>query len=165
MNYTVAGQDGKTYGPVSAAQIRAWIAQSRVDARTPVFITGAADWTYLGLLPEFAVEFSSPPSVIAPLKPGAKQPLKNNPLATWGLICGLLAWTFCCCCIPFNLLGLVFSIIALVQINAHPDTQDGRALAIAGLVLSATNLAWCFGLTLFDFAASQPNFQFNLGQH
>ncbi len=165
MHYTIVGNDGKTYGPADAEQIRQWIAQKRAESRTPVFVAGTTDWTFLGLLPEFAAQFSETPPVIAAMKPGATQPPRNNPLAVWGLVCGILAWAFCCCCIPFNILGLVFSIIALVQINAHPDTQDGRGLAIAGLALSATNLLWCGGLTLFDLVTSAPNLQFNLGQN
>jgi hypothetical protein len=165
MNYTIIGNDGKTYGPADAEQIRQWIAQKRVESRTPIFVAGTADWTFVGLLPEFAPQFSETPPVIAAAKPGATQPSKNNQLAVWGLVCGILAWTFCCCCIPFNLLGLVLSIIALVQINAHPGTQDGRGLAIAGIALSATNLFWCGGLTLFNLATSAPNIHFNLGQN
>jgi UDP-N-acetylglucosamine acyltransferase len=47
----------------------------------------------------------------------------------------------CCCCgFPFNLLGLVFSLIALSQISRHPELYEGRGLAIAGLVLSAVSL-------------------------
>jgi hypothetical protein len=164
MNYTIVGNDGKTYGPVAAEQIRQWIAQKRVESRTPVFVAGTVDWTYLGLLPEFAPQFSETPPPLAAITPGLTTVPRPNQLATWGLICGILAWTFCCCCIPFNLLGLVFSIIALVQINAHPDAQAGRGQAIAGLALSATNLLWCGGLTLFNLVTSPPNFQFNLGQ-
>ena len=165
MNYTVIGQDGKTYGPVSATQVREWLAQSRLDSRTAVLVEGGTDWTFLGLLPEFATEFSTTPPVIAPLKPSTAHPTKTNPLATWGMICGLLSWTFCCCCIPFNLTGLVLSIIALVQINAKPEAQEGRAFAIAGIILSATNLLWCGGLTFFDVITNQPNFYFNLDQN
>ena len=165
MNYTVVGQDGKTYGPVSAAQIREWLVQSRLDSRSAVFVEGRTDWTFLGLLPEFAAEFAGHPPVITPLKSAVANPSKTHPLATWGMICGILAWTFCCCCIPFNLVGLVFSIIALVQINAKPEALEGRALAITGIILSATNLLWCCGLTLFDVFNSQPNFYFNLGQN
>ena len=43
MNYKITGNDGKTYGPVSAEQIRLWIAQSRVESRTPIFVEGASD--------------------------------------------------------------------------------------------------------------------------
>ena len=54
-------------GPVDAAQLRVWLQQKRVDSRTPVFVAGAADWTFVGLLPEFSPGPSSPPPTIAPL--------------------------------------------------------------------------------------------------
>ena len=55
---------------------------------------------------------------------------------------------FCCCAgFPFNLLGLVFSLIGLSQINRHPELYEGRGQAIAGLVLSLSSLL----LILFMF--------------
>ena len=155
MNYTIIGQDGKKYGPASADQIRQWAAQGRAESRTPVFVEGAADWTFLGLLPEFAALFSGPPPVIMALKGGSAQVTAQvthtNPLAVWGLICGILAWTLCCC-LPFNVLGLIFSIVALVQIQSSHEAQEGRGFAIAGIILSATNLLWCGGLAVIKFA-------------
>jgi hypothetical protein len=158
MNYRIIGNDGKTYGPVNAEQIRLWIGQGRVESRTAIFVEGATDWTFIGLLPEFAGNFGTPPPTIGSLKSGTGQVKKTNAFAIWSLVCGALAWTCCCCCIPFNLLGAVFGIIALVQISAHSETQEGRSLAIAGLILAVTNLLWCFGLTLFDFATNQAKF-------
>ena len=67
-----------------------------------------------------------------------------------GLVCGILAWVlFCCCCdgFPFNLLGLIFSLIGLSQINRHPELYEGRGAAIAGLVLSIFSLLL---IRLFD---------------
>lgn len=151
MNYTIIGQDGKKYGPASAEQVRHWVAQGRAESRTPVFVEGAADWTFLGLLPEFAALFSGPPPVITTLKPCASAAGNTNGLAIWGLICGILAWTLCCC-LPFNLLGLIFSIIALVQIQSSREAQEGRGFAIAGIILSATNLLWCAALAMLKFA-------------
>lgn len=167
MNYTIVGNDGKTYGPVSADQVRQWIKQSRVDSRTPVFVTGAADWTFAGLLPEFAAEFSTtPPGGVPPpfgASPAAMWPARTNSLATWGFICALLSWTCCGCCLPLGILGLTFSIIALVQINSSAVPMEGRGLAIAGLVLSALNLLWSFSLTLLGMAndTSQIQLPFN----
>ncbi len=155
MNYKIIGNDGKTYGPTNADQIRLWIAQGRVDNRTAVLVENAGDWTFVGLLPEFAAAFGVTPPPIGALKPGMASVLKTNELATWSLICGVLAWTCCCCCLPLNLLGLVFGIIALVQISSSPIPQEGRSLAIAGLVLSATNLLWCLGWSVFDVANNQ----------
>jgi hypothetical protein len=141
--YKIIGQDGKEYGPVTAEQLRQWIAENRVESRTPVFVDGAKDWNFVGLLPEFANCFAnSAPPPIAPLKPGTSttaQMPKTNSFATAGLIFGILSVTLICCCggFPFNILGLIFSIIALVQISEHPELHEGRSLAIAGLILSA----------------------------
>jgi len=155
MNYTIIGQDGKRYGPAQAEHIRQWIAARRVESRTPVFVEGAADWTFVGLLPEFASLFSGSPPVITANAPA--QVPHTNTLAIWGLICGILTWTLCCCCVPFNIIGLVFSIIALVQIQNHPGVQEGRGFAIAGLVLSATNLLWWFALTILNLLTGSAN--------
>ncbi len=63
--YTVMGEDGKEYGPVHADQIRAWIADERLEKKTPVKPTEARDWMFLESLPEFARAFEkvsqSPP--------------------------------------------------------------------------------------------------------
>lgn len=149
--YTIVGNDGKQYGPISAEEIRAWRQQARVDSRTPIFVAGSADWTFLGLLPEFTAEFSSPPPVIAAPKPAPAPSAKTNPLALWGFICSLLAWSFCGCCVPFGIVGLALSVIGLVQLNAATNPQEGRSFAITGIVLSATNLLWTLGWTLLGF--------------
>jgi hypothetical protein len=156
MNYKIIGNDGNTYGPISAEQIRVWIAQGRVESRTPVFVEGASDWTFVGLLPEFAGYFGAPP-LIGSLKAGVVLPKKTNAFAIWSLVCGVLSCCCCCCCVP-SLLGVVFGIIALVQIANHPETEEGRSLAIVGLSLSALNLVWCFGLSLLQFHTNQVSF-------
>jgi len=180
MNYTIIGNDGKSYGPINADQLRQWIKQSRVESRSPVFVEGSTDWTFVGLLPEFAAEFSETPPTIRPKPvsaaapaPGAVPvagpipaiPPRSSQLALWGFICGVLGWTFCGCCVPFDILGLTFSIIALVQINdlnrAEPLT--GRGFAIAGIVLSASNLVWSLGLTLLGMLNDSSQMQWHLG--
>ncbi len=162
MNYRIVGNDGKTYGPVGADQIRAWIAQDRVESRTPIFVEGATDWSFVGILPKFAGHFAQTPPPISSQKPVTMPTRNSNTLATWSLVCGALAWMCCCCCIPFNLLGLVFGIIALVQIQSQPEPQSGRSVAIAGLVLSATNLLWCGGITILNLASSHSQFTMHL---
>jgi hypothetical protein len=156
--YILIGSDGKRYGPVPTAKLREWLQQGRVDSRTAVFMEGAAEWTFLGLLPEFAPELAGSPPVIGALKPPPAA--GTNSFAVWGMVCGLLSWTFCGCCVPFAILGLTFSIIALTQIN--PATQDGRGFAITGLVLSATNLLWTVGLTLLSFLSNTAQASWNL---
>ncbi len=121
--YKIIGIDGQQYGPVSANQIRQWIAEGRIEHQTPVFVDGAKDWNFTGLLPEFAGLFAGgTPPPIAPLTPGAAtagQLPRTNSFALAGMIFGILSVTlFCCCCgFPFGLLGLIFSLIGLSQIR------------------------------------------------
>ncbi|MGD0348936.1 MAG: GYF domain-containing protein [Verrucomicrobiota bacterium] len=60
--YKVLGTDGNEYGPVSAEQVKQWIAENRVEKKTPVIPEGEMDWVFLGSLPEFAAAFAPPPS-------------------------------------------------------------------------------------------------------
>ena len=160
--YKIIGNDGQTYGPVTAEQIREWIAQGRVENRTPVLVAGAAEWSFLGLLPEFAPHFSGPPPVIGPPKKAAGS---TNGFATAGFVCGLMSWFSCCCCggFPLNLLGLIFSIIALVQINAQVQKQAGWGLALAGLICSAASLLLGFSLGILQLAFPPANLSWHFG--
>jgi hypothetical protein len=159
MNYRIIGQDGKTYGPAPAEKIREWIAQGRADSRTPIFAEGAADWTFVGLLPEFATDFSTTPPVITP----PKRPASNsNGFATAGFVCGLIS-LICCCGCPFNILGLIFSIVALIQINGQAVKQEGWGLALAGLICSAVSLLISFGLGFLQIATLPLNMSGHIG--
>jgi hypothetical protein len=151
MNYRIVGADGKTYGPVGLEQLRQWLAQGRVEARTPVYVDGASAWTTIGQLPELAAAIAGPPPAIGAITAGAASARGTNGFATAGLICALLSWT-CCCCLPFNLLGLAFSIIALAQISSQTEPQEGRTFAIIGLVLSIANLLLAFAVALLQMA-------------
>ena len=154
--YKIIGNDGKTYGPVAAEQIREWITQGRVETRTAVLSDDTTEWTFLGLLPEFAPLFSGPPPVITPSKIGALPSRNTNGFATAGFVCGIISCACCCGC-RFNLLGLVFSIIALVQINAQTQKQEGWGLALAGLICSAASLLFSFGCGIIQFVNMPSN--------
>ena len=162
--YKIIGQDGKEYGPISVEEMRQWISESRVESRTPVFADGAKDWTFVGLLPEFANCFAAGvPPAIAPQTIAPPTPTrKTNGFATAGLVCGILSVTLCLCCggIPANVLGLIFSIVALFQINENPQLHEGRGLAIAGIILSAVS----FLILLVSLASGHTNINFNGGQ-
>jgi hypothetical protein len=151
--YKIIGVDGKEYGPANAGQLRQWLADGRANAQTPTLAPGATEWKSLGALPEFAGQFAPP--VIGPMKPGtawAGQWPKTNSFAMAGLIFGILSLTCCCGGCLFSPLGLVFSLIGLLQIHRHPERYEGRSLAIAGLILSAASLLLGFALTLLNLA-------------
>jgi hypothetical protein len=158
--YKIIGADAGEYGPVAAGQLRQWIAEGRANAQTPTLAPGAPEWKPLGVLPEFAGNFAPPiPPPIRPPIPGAStagQMPKTNSFATAGLIFGILSVTCCCGC-PFNILGLVFSLIGLSQINRHPELYEGRGLAIAGLILSSASLVLGFGLAVLHSALHPPH--------
>jgi len=157
--YKILGSDGREYGPATAGQLGQWIAEGRANAQTRALAPGASEWKPLGALPEFAGYFAPPvPPLIGPLKPGpttAGQLPRTNTFATVGLIFGILSLTCCCPC-PFNIFGLVFSLIGLSQINRHPELYEGRGLAIAGLILSAASLVLSFGLALLHSVLYPP---------
>ena len=160
--YKIIGNDGKTYGPIGAEKIREWIAQGRADARTAAIAEGAADWTFLGLLPEFARELAGTPPVIAPPKTSAVTAGNTNSFATAGFVCGLISLTCCCGC-PFNVLGVIFSIVALVQINGQVQKQDGWGLALAGLICSAVSLLVSCGLGILQLVLHPANLSWHFG--
>lgn len=148
------GADGREYGPISADQLRQWIGQGRANAATSVLPEGASEWKPLGSLPEFSMLFAAPASAPTPgaaptpaapaVYPAATlPPLRTNGFATAGLVLGILSITLgLCCCdgLPFSISGLVFSIIAISQINAHPERYDGKTMAIIGIVLCCLSL-------------------------
>ncbi|HEY1718067.1 MAG TPA: DUF4190 domain-containing protein [Verrucomicrobiae bacterium] len=156
--YKIIGQDGKEYGPITAGQLRQWISQNRVESRTPVFKDGAKEWTFAGLLPEFAALFSIRTPQVPPTIAPPNQPRTNNSFAIAGLIFGIVSF-LCCCKFLFAPLGIVFSLIGLSQINRHPELYEGRSLAIAGLVLSIVSLL--LAVVLVIFALATGNFHFN----
>jgi hypothetical protein len=165
--YKIIGADGREYGPATAGQLRQWMSEGRANAQTQTLAPGAPEWKPLGALPEFAGHFAPPnPPIIGPPRPGistAGQLPKTNFFATAGLIFSILSVTFFCCCCgcPFNILGLVFSLIGLLQISRHPELYEGRGLAIAGLILSAASLILGFGLALLDLALHPGNLEWH----
>jgi hypothetical protein len=158
--YKIIGADGRPYGPIDADQLRRWIAEGRANASTQTLAPGATEWKPLGTLSEFAVHFAAtqmPPS-IAPVSGSHHR--RTNPFALWGMILGILATVCCfCCClnVPLGALGLVFSIIGLLQINENPDMYEGRGLAVVGIVLSSVGLLCGLGLFLSSAITGNQN--------
>jgi hypothetical protein len=56
-NYKIIGADQMEYGPVSAQQIRQWIAERRVDPEAQLQAEGGGDWKRVAEVPEFAEAF------------------------------------------------------------------------------------------------------------
>jgi hypothetical protein len=72
--YKITGADGKEYGPITADQLRRWIAEGRINAQTKILPEGATEWQALSEFPEFAAAIpTAPPSLssLAASAPGA----------------------------------------------------------------------------------------------
>lgn len=158
--YRIIGADGREYGPISADQLRQWILEGRASAATRALAEGTTDWKPLGTFPEFSLLFTAP----AATPSAAPRPAqRTNGFATTSLILGILSIIATCCCygLPFNLLGLVFGIIAIIQIRSEPDRYSGEALAIGGIVLSSLSLVFI----ILVFLAAILGSVFDPGSH
>src|ERR1035437_7374361 len=159
--YKIIGADGREYGPITADQVREWITEGRASGRTWALAEGAAQWKPLTEYLEFAPALGR-----TPLPSPAPGPIsitrapRTNSLALMGMLMGVLSITcgMCCCYgMPFNLLGIVFSLIALAQIRNDPRSQEGWGLAVAGRVLSLLSFLLAVLFFAFVLALNAPD--------
>jgi Domain of unknown function (DUF4190) len=142
--YYLIGADQKEYGPVAADEVRAWIAECRANGQTLTRLEGGP-WKPLSTFPEFAATLGAapqpPPVPLAQASFTGRAP-ETNSMAVAGLVMGILSMTIglVCCGLIFNILGIIFSSVALSQIKR--SQQTGRNLAIVGLVLSLLGLVF-----------------------
>jgi len=156
--YKIIGVDDREYGPISLEQLRQWQTEGRVDARTRVLVVGETNWKTVADFPELSSP--PPPTIPQPIQPpngaGATAfPPRTNGFAIAGLVLGILSFllSFCCCGgLPFNLLGLICSLVGLVQVNSQPEVYGGKGLAIAGLITSGLSLLVGIGVMLLGVA-------------
>jgi prepilin-type processing-associated H-X9-DG protein len=131
-NYTIIGDDGKEYGPVSAEEVRKWIADGRAGSHTKVRAEGTTEWQPLSQVPELAdaLKRTSPPPLSGkPVSPASKL----SALAVISLVLGVFGLPTCGVTALF---GLIFGIIALVRVSNSRGALRGKGLALVGTILS-----------------------------
>lgn len=86
---------------------------------------------------------------------------RQNPMAITGLVLGIVSIVMVCCCygIPFNIAGIVFSVIGMNQIKKDPVNQLGRPLALTGLILSIISIVLGLILLVFGVTANMMNWE------
>jgi hypothetical protein len=72
--YKIIGGDRKEYGPVTAEQLRQWVAEKRANAQTLAQPEGGAEWKPLYSWPEFADLAGGLVPLLPPVTPGAAVP-------------------------------------------------------------------------------------------
>tara|TARA_B100000949_G_C14068717_1_gene360925 strand:- start:18 stop:581 length:564 start_codon:yes stop_codon:yes gene_type:complete len=165
--YTIIDQNNELHGPVDEETIRQWISEGRVGPQTLIRKNDSSSSLYGGndeenfqtasSFPEFADEVSggeagqeesfqppgqdNPPPIGAAVSPQQFQPQGTNGMAIAGMVLGILSIPLLIGCygVPFNILGTIFSCVALGQIKRNPQ-QGGRGMAIAGLVCSLVSI-------------------------
>jgi len=81
--YRIIGADGNQYGPISADQLRQWIAEGRANAQTKVLAEGTTEWKPLSEFPEFFPSTSAPGAMPPPPSPAPGIPTMQ-PLGSYG---------------------------------------------------------------------------------
>ena len=69
--YKITVADGREYGPVTAEQLRQWIAEGRINLQTRILPEGATEWRPLSDFPEFAGTIPSAPPPGVTMAPAA----------------------------------------------------------------------------------------------
>src|SRR5436305_3059833 len=100
--YKIIGADQKQYGPVSADEMRQWIAEGRVNAQTLIQAEGQTDWRPLSSFPEFAAVPQPLPSGV----PLTSMPASNAQALVSGPATGLMVVGILCA------LGALWGVIA-----------------------------------------------------
>jgi TM2 domain-containing membrane protein YozV len=89
--YKIVGVDGQQYGPVSAEELRRWIADKRVNAQTLVQADGSPEWKPLISFSEFASELKAVPPPISPVPSAvASRAARKIPAGICGILLGSL---------------------------------------------------------------------------
>jgi len=144
--YKILGADQKEYGPVSADQVRQWIADGRVTGRTQVKSEDSTEWKSLSEFHEFDTALAAKGAApTPPAVPGSTPPAvpSNRPpssgLAVASLVMGVLS--FIACSIFTGIPAIIAGHIAHNRSRKSPQEFGGRGMAVAGLVLGYLSLA------------------------
>lgn len=151
--YHIVGSDQQQYGPVSRKDVENWILDGRASGQTMARAEGSNDWKLLAQFPEFANVLNRLPQS-ASAGYGAPSG-RTNAMATTSMIMGILSLTCVCCCygLPFNVLGLIFGLVAKSQIKSQGG--EGSGMATAGIVMSIISLVLAV-VILIGYVATGP---------
>ena len=108
--YRIIGADGREYGPITADQLRQWIAEGRANAQTKVLLEGTTEWKTLGELPEFipTQPITPPPMTTTPVLPPAGRPEQVDGPAIALMVVSILGLVLQAMSLVINLVGASF---------------------------------------------------------
>jgi uncharacterized RDD family membrane protein YckC len=115
--FIIIGGDGKEYGPVTADQVRAWIAAGRANLETKAKALGSEEWRRLGDYPEFSANLAPP------LMGGASDATDHSRPAGRGARIGaalINAFFYFLCTIPGSMA------MSRKLLERYPELAEGR---------------------------------------
>jgi hypothetical protein len=143
--YKIIGADGKEYGPITAEQLKQWLAEGRVNSQTRVLAEGATDWKPLSEIPELAATATLSAPLAAPaFQPNAASATdKVNGPAIGLMVTAILGFLIQLLALAVNVLGVSFGAMQSGQNEAWMNMFSGTigivsgivTIAIAGLIL------------------------------
>ena len=142
--YKIIGSDGKEYGPVSIDQLRDWLAQKRLNARTRILAPGSTEWRAAGEVPELSSWFASPgaPPARASAPPLLAAPARSRPrkgMAVLSFVLGLCSVLLCLSVIT-GLPAIILGHISRKRAARDPERFGGSGFGTAGLVLGYVSI-------------------------
>jgi len=134
--FRIIGGDRQEYGPVTAEQLRHWIAEKRVNGQTLTRREQDSEWKPLSSWPELDMTSAAGPGTPVPTSDpiGTVIPYRNMP----ALISYYLAVfsSIPCLGIPLGLAAVVLGLIGLKRARERPEAR-GRVHAWVGIVFGA----------------------------
>ena len=133
--YKIIGADQKEYGPVTAEQVRQWLAEGRATMQTQVLPEGATEWKRIGDLPEFATAVPgippAMPSIPAPSTAGAE--LVNGP-AIGLIVTAILGALIQIASLVMNLAGASFLASSQLPKEAWANLFSGTVAVVSSII-------------------------------
>lgn len=132
--------NGRKYGPVSAQDLRNWLAEGRLKPTDHVWTEGMSDWAPYNTVAELNAGIPPRPGVAPVQVPAQTAPQPGNGLAVAGMILGIVSIPLICLW-PIGLLCAVVGLcLSVPGKNRAKETNTGAGMAIAGIVTSCVTL-------------------------
>ncbi len=134
--FIIIGGDGKEYGPVSAEQVRIWLASGRANLQTKAKYAGTEDWHTLAEYTEFVGDSAAPAMTPPPMPAGEIDPKT--------FAADLIARAA-----PLDIFGCIGRGWGLLKANFWPVVGTTALVIIVAAVANAIPfLGWLAGLLL-----------------
>lgn len=131
--YTIIGGDGREYGPVTADQVRTWVAGGRANKDTKVRVAGTDAWRTVADFPELTggpstAELTQPPMALS------ATPLAARPVASFDVMsCYERSWTL----LKANFWPFVGVALLMVVIGIPIGVFQRQSHGLLSLILGA----------------------------